>query len=75
MSTAGFASKDSQSCQGSLGTFQRFLDLGPTVLGQDSMGLEALDQMGQMDKAGSQVCLEWAQEAQALVIKPTFLLR
>lgn len=74
MSTAGFASKDSQSCQGSLGAFQEFLDSGPMVLGRDSMGLEASDQMGQMDKAGSQVCLEWAQEVQALVIKITFLL-
>jgi len=42
------------------------------VLGRDSTGLEASDQMGQMDKAGSQVCLEWAQEVQALVIKMTF---
>lgn len=75
MSTAGFASKDSQSCQGSLGAFQEFLDSGPMVLGRDSTGLEASDQMGQMDKAGSQVCLEWAQEVQALVIKMTFLLR
>lgn len=74
MSTAGFASKDSQSCQGSLGAFQEFLDSGPMVLGRDSTGLEASDQMGQMDKAGSQVCLEWAQEVQALVIKMTFLL-
>lgn len=66
MSTAGFALKDSQSCQGSLGAFQEFLDLGPMELGRDSTDLEASDQMGQMDKAGSQVCLEWAQEVQAL---------
>lgn len=71
MSTAGFALKDSQSCQGSLGAFQEFLDLGPMELGRDSTDPEASDQMGQMDKAGSQVCLEWAQEVQALVIKIT----
>lgn len=74
MSTTGFASKDSQSCQGSLGAFQEFLDLGPMVLGQDSTGLEASDQMGQMDKVESQACLEWAREVQALVIKITVLL-
>lgn len=69
MSTAGFASKDSQSCQGSLGAFQEFLDSGPMVLGQDSTGLEASDQMGQMDKVESQACLEWAREVQALELR------
>lgn len=43
------------------------------VLDLDSTGLEASDRTGRMDKAGSRVCLEWAREVQASVIKVTFL--
>lgn len=67
MSTAGSALKGSRPCRASLGASLGFLGLGQMVSGLESADLEALDQMGQMAKAGSRGFLGWALEVRALV--------